>query len=255
MKAVTRQQQNHFLNSLFNKPLNLCQEKLKSSSFVSRYLSGDSLRTIISLAVPQEMAGGLAVFLEHALNNKRNLVGNILLVVGFSGMFLHQIFSHYPTPDELDTTWFFLHPYFFLLDMRLPFILIMWSASFLLLSPAKYKYAVVPFSLVNSVGWLMLIHRILFTTARGLDVKDTARWAQLNLEFNAIPAWQLFVMALSLGTSIILSLDYLLYRYNHTIRGNHTRLVGIVESSIPAEQKEQIGKELAKEFRNLNAII
>jgi hypothetical protein len=238
------------------KPLLRCQEKLRSLLSAPR-LSSAGLSGTITFSHVRRVAGvGLAAFREHALNNKRNLVGNILLLIGFSGIFLHLIFSHYPAPSELDRTWFFLHWYFFLLDIRLPFILIMWSASFILLTPAKYKYAVVPFSLVASTGWLILIHKILFIPIDGLDINDQARWAELNLEFNAVPTWQLFVIASCLGTSIIMSLDYLLYRQNHIVRGNHTRLVGIAEASyLTPEQKEPLFKELANEFRNQNARI
>jgi hypothetical protein len=230
---------------------------LKSLSRLS--LSRQSLPlTFVSREVQDGRDACAALF-----NNTRGLVGNGLLVVGVFAIIFHQLFLN---ESPRDWAWFFINDYYFYSSIKLYVALVFWSIAFLLLSPAKWKIAYIPFSLVSSFAFLEIIHISFFIDSTQLAAiyhqygfKSTQyqhEAKRLNDLFNTVPVWYVFVMAIALGFGFVKSFDYLLYRFHHVLRGNHTRFVGMAENkSLTPEQKESIFDTLSIEFRNQNARI
>lgn len=213
--------------------LKLCLGNLKL------FLQRLSLSLLDSLLPPfssvrQVTLGGLNACVGEIANNYRHVLGIMCVLVGAGGIFAHQLFF-----DESvrDFNWYYVNHYYFIYTIRPYIVLIFWSAGFILLTPTKYTLAFIPFSLAHSIGWLGLIHYSLFVTS--------------NESFHSVPHWHAFVVAISMGFGVIMTLDSLLYSYNHITLNNHSSFVGITEmKGLKPEEKEPMYQTLAKNFRN-----
>lgn len=238
MKAQA--QTESFLNQ--NQPL--CQNQLNGYSLLRLLLwLRSSIKSIFSQIsqlihryAHQVIPDGLTAL---AKVEKRKVVGCVLLVVGVFGVFSHQLLFN---EADRDYTWYYLNWYYFLFTLRPWIVLTIWSAAFILFIPKKYTLAFIPFSLFNSIGWCGLLHYSFFVDS--------------NESFHTLPAWPIIVAGLVLGFSIVMSLDALLYWYNHKALGNWCRHVGITEmKGLTPEQKEPMYQSLAKEFRQIQKMI
>lgn len=234
--------------------LQKCQENLKSFWQQLRLSWLDYLPTVISPAPLCIRIGPFAsVVLTVIATNRRYLVGGLFLGLGVLSLFLHQFFPE----SERNWHWYWVNNFYFVFTLRIWILLICGSAAGMLFSPAKWKLAYIPFALLHAIGWLFILHYTVFVDA-SIEFTTKAEmikaFAEAHERFHAVPHWYAFVMAGSLGVSIILSLDYLLYRYNHIIRNNHASCIGLLKiKDVPTEVREKHAATLVDNYTNINA--
>lgn len=224
-------------NFLFTKPLRRCERH--SRSFSLRRL----LSLLASLFTPAIIHAHRVILdgrdaLKELLNNRRHFIGGVLLVVGVFSILFHQLFLN---EAARDWNWYYVNWYYYYFTIRPYVLLILWSSAFILFTPTKFSLAFIPFSIVQAAGWCMILHYSIFVNS--------------NQSFHEIPNAYCIVIGLSLGFSIIMSLDYLLYRHHHITRNILSSFVGLAEMNAPAESKEEMYKQLAVNYRNKNARI
>lgn len=193
--------------------------------------------------------------LLHLLRNKRHLVGIVLLTVGVGSIYAHQfLFDPYVEPHDVcrllhftpeqcvkETGWCYMSWFYYWHTIRFCVAAIFGSVGLILFVPTKYSLSFIPFSILQALGWVGIMHYSLF--ARSFET------------YHAIPHWTIIVIGFSLGFAIVMSADYLLYWFNHKALGNWQRFVGVSEMNLPAEVKEPMYKTLAKEFREIQKTI
>lgn len=194
--------------------------------------------------------------LQLSLQNKRILVGSIMLVLAVGSAFGHQLlFDMYSQPhdvckvlgsfncysQETGTGWCYVSWYWYWDTIRFYVSIIFGSIALVLFVPTKYTLSSIPFSLMQAVGWAYLIHFSFFTYSH-----ETV---------NAVPSTIVIFIAIALGFAVVMSADALLYWENHKKRGNWQRFVGVTELDIPFEKKEPMYKQLAKEYREIQKMI
>ena len=244
MKALI-QNSKHFLNFYKFKQQPLCLGELKSC-WRPRYLSWATLlQTVILLrqqirqrlrlsARPVILAG------LHVLANvaREKVLGYVLLVVGAVTIFAHQLFFNEAVRDY---TWIYRNWYYFMFTNRLFLVMIFWSAGFMALVPQGKRLATIPVLLFQSAGWIGFIHNSFFV--------------QTNDQFRQWPHWSVWVMGASFAVGIITTVKFQIYWWHHKVRANHARFVGVAEMKLSAEEKAQMGKLLAEEYREINKLI
>jgi hypothetical protein len=227
------------------KPINhyLCLEKLKSCLPSPLLLWLRSLQTVTWLPIRQSAAEYVRLVIRGGLSalasvTKAKLFGYVLLVVGGMTIYAHQLFF---SEAARDYDWIYLNWYYYFFTNRMFIVMILWSAGFLALVPPAKNLAVIPASLFQSFGWIGLIHNSFFV--------------QTNEQFTEWPHWSVWVMGVSFSIAVILTVKYQLYWWNHKVRGNHARFVGVAELPLTPDEKEKMYKLLAKEYRDVQKMI
>lgn len=105
--------------------------------------------------------------------------------------------------------------------------------------PSKSKSVYIIFTVLHSLCWLGIIHYSLLV----YDFNS----------FHSYPHWSYWVLAGSFGLGFVLAADHLVYVYEHKIKGNHKRAIGIgeMDDSVDAETKLRLLKDVANEYRRL----
>jgi hypothetical protein len=212
--------------------------KLFAGRLLSLWL--ESLHTGTSTLVRQGLLIGrpvvqtaLQAVMAH-LSNGWYLVGDIFLGLGAVAFFFHQFFSE---PITVDANWYYQNWFYFFYTLR-PFeCLVLGSLAVWCYWPSKSNTVYIVMGVLQSLGWLGIFHYSFFV----YDYKT----------FHMIPFWDVWVMAGSWAVGVMLSAHYVVHRYNHWIRGNHMRFVGVGEMDVPVELKGKLVETLAKEYREL----
>lgn len=187
------------------------------------------IQTIQSRATLVAKIGLIAVRAHVA--NKRHLVGDMFLVLGGCAVFFHQFFNE-SAPDHIQHYGNSFHLFY---TLR-PFImLLMWSVTSYCYSTSKSGMII--FTVLHSAGWLGIIHYSFF-------VHD-------YYSYHSWPIWSMWFLAAALGVGFMLAVDHLVYIWSHKKTGNHARLVGIAEMNLPLEEKDEILRGLANEYREM----
>jgi hypothetical protein len=216
-----------------------CEERsfglLSLSVFLQDYLQ---LVTLLQF-VRRGVHAGQVAFLEY-IKDRRKLVGLGFGVAGVCSIGLHTIFFMQYEKSR-DYGWYYINAFYFAEAIRFWIALILLSVSFFLHVPVKYKSIWVVFGLVSAIGVCGLIHYSFFVNSF-----ET---------FNSFPVWWVGVLSLALGAGFIKAIDYLCYRKYHLKDGTTCRIIGVIEMDMQWDKKEQMLKELAQEYRDLNARI
>jgi hypothetical protein len=224
-----RAQSNQFLHT---KPLQRCVNFLRSY-LPSRWLQEwctISLQTLVRLVIP----AGLDVSVNEIIANKRILTGFMLMVVGCCSVVFHYLFDE----SVRNLNWFYVNWYYFFYTIRFYIVVIFWSAAFYCFTPIRYKLRDIPFTIAQAFGWWNVIHYSFFVTS--------------NKEFHAFPEWSVIVLGFSLGFSFIVSTEELVYLWEHRRKGILCRFVGLTDIDHPIEKKDQLYKNLSREYKNIN---
>jgi hypothetical protein len=214
----------------------LCESIFQSSIFWSAWQSVQRfVPVIISLLthhVRQGLSIGLAAFRAHAAVSKY-LVGDVFIVLGVFGLFLHQFFS----PTVIDKDWYYLNWFYFLYAIRLFTVMLFLSVAAWLYS-SKHS-GLIFFVVIHCAAWLGVIHHSFFV----YDFKS----------YHAVPIWQAWVIAASFGTGFLLAVNHLVYVWEHKIKGNHKRFVMLAEhgDKIDPETRQRMLSDNLNEYRNL----
>lgn len=188
--------------------------------------------------------------------NKRHLAGSVMLVAGvlgiYSGLFFDSFnINHAPCElfgltsqcfnFETKSGWCFMNWYYYMDSVDVYIALLFWSVAVVLFIPPKYSLSFIPASLVHAMGWLKILHITFF--ARSYET------------YHAFPEWEIIVIALCLGFSIVMSADFLLYWENHKKRGNWQKWPAIYRSSYSQEEKNRMYEIADKEYNEVNRMI
>jgi hypothetical protein len=231
MKNETVNHRNYFLISI-STTIQLCQRKLKSFSLLPLL---SSLEPWYSLACPARPAAlrGRAALMAH-VSNKRHLVGDVFIVIGVFGLVFHQIFSE----SARDMKWYYVNWYYFFYTIR-PFVMMLfWSvAAFMYSSNHSGK---IVFSLFYCAAILGIIHYSFFVH----DYKS----------YHSFPVWGVWIMAGAIGIGFLSTVNHLVFVWEHKIKGNHKRFVGLAEmdvTKVDRDLRDRMLSDNANEYRNL----
>lgn len=155
------------------------------------------------------------------------------MVVGAAAMLLHYFFDS----TARDYSWLYINWYYYLYTTRVYILGIFWSLAFFFFTPTKYKLALIPTVIAQGFCWASIIHISLTTS---------------NEEVFAFPHLILIVTGLSIATSFSITMDELVYYWEHKRKGILCRFVGLTEIDFPQDQKAKKYAELANEYRQLN---
>jgi hypothetical protein len=170
------------------------------------------------------------------LSNSRYLVGGIMLIMVVISFYLPQFFSGFKSLR--DYTWYYRNWYYQIYALRPWMMALFGSVALLYFWPSKSKSVYIVFTLFHAVAWLEIIHLSFFT----FD----------DPSFHAIPLWSVFVMAGSFATGFVVASDHLVYVFEHKIKGNHKRFVGLAEmTGVDPELRDRMLKDNANEYRRL----
>jgi hypothetical protein len=215
-----------------------CENTLRRSLslfyYLQQWLSQQCL--VIHHYVSQVVHAGRVAFNEYSAN-RRHLVGAGFGVAGIVSIFLHTAFPE----SSRDFTWYYINWFYFIEVLRLWLVICFFSVAFFLHVPTKFKSIWVVFALTFAVGLGGCIHYSFF-----VDSFES---------YHSFPVWEVVAISLALGAGFIKSIDYLCYRKYHLKDGTTCRIIGVIEMDMPWDKKEQILKELAQEYRDLNARI
>jgi hypothetical protein len=185
------------------------------------------------------LAGRLAYLrlsLQEALANKRFLVGGLIGMMALPAWKCHLFFDiNARNPEFYYVNWAF---FFNTIHQELVIILVSVGAFIALPSKVGFRWLAIPLVYLNATD----IYLQYFYTDWSDFYKDMPSWQ----------VWSLFAISI---VPVLFALDYLVYRNAHLRRGNHCRLIGMVEMDMPWADKETSMKLLAKEFRELNSKI
>ncbi len=175
---------------------------------------------------------GLIAVRSH-LSNKRHLVGDAFLLIGGVCFVFYQFFPE--SPD--DRSWYYTN-YFYLFRTLRPWMIgLFWSVTSYCYSSGKSGQII--FTVIHTGAWCGLIHYSFFV----YDYDS----------FHSFPMWSVVVLGLAFALGFIFATNHLVYVWEHKKRGNHARIVGLIErDNIPEEIKAPLYKQLAREFRNLH---
>lgn len=172
---------------------------------------------------------GLLSQLQVLSLNKRHAVGIVLWMVGIASLFAHLFFDPYSVDHQVcrvlgfdlshcwngkggneSTGWCYTSWFDYLTQIRFFLALLFWSVALPLLVPPKFSISIIPASLLHAVAWCWILHYSFFSHSY-----ET---------ITAFPHWQIVVIALVLGFSIVLSSNYLIHTYNHRTLAFEKRL-------------------------------
>jgi hypothetical protein len=221
----------------FKTPLRICE------SFLQYLLSWqpspqqlDALKIYLMNLVSQVQATGLRAALRTHLCNSRHLVGDAFIVLTVVSFFLHQFFSMEPW----DHSWYYTNWFYFLRTLRPWMIGLFGTLAVLYYWPSKNKSVYIVFTVLHSLCWLGIIHYTLLV----YDFNS----------FHSYPHWSYWVMAGAVGIGFVLASDHLVYVYEHKIKGNHKRFVGLAEmdtTKVDPELRDRLLRDNANEYRRL----
>jgi hypothetical protein len=216
MKTLTR---NHFFNTI-NTPLQ-CERKSSVSQSVSRWLL--ALYGSCRDRVNQEVRFGL-VALSELVADSRKLIGVLFIGAGFLSLVIHPIFN---AQAIVDPQWYFLNYHFFFYSIREELLIGFWSIGTYLLLPERYTLSLV--ACTPALGWAIatILNYSFGLTFQLNGLSSKAMWELANKEFHSI-GFSLWVIGVGFAVSVLVSVDYLVYRFNHYRRGLLQRFVGIV---------------------------
>lgn len=217
------------------KPLhNLCGSFLQYLlSWPHLLLQWDVMTNYLLNRANQGLALGRIAVLAH-LNNSRHLVGDVFLGLVIGSFFLHQFFSMEPW----DHTWYYTNWFYFFKSLRPWLMGLFGTLAILYFWPSKSKSVYIPFTILHSLCWLGVIHFSFFV----YDFNS----------FHSVPGWSLWVMAGSVGVGFVLASDQLVYIFEHKIKGNHKRFVGLAEmTGVDPQLRDRMLKDNANEYRRL----
>lgn len=243
MKTVTTK--NHFLsvNYKFQKPL--CERKSFGQWLSSSF--SDLFGSLVTLVI-REVSGGLVASRELAATS-RYLVGVFFMVCGVISMLFHHLFNSSAITDR---TWFFISWYEFFFSIRLYLITIFFMTAAYFAIPVKWKIFLIPFSIVIGFGIANVINCIFGITFQVHNLTTQAQWEKANLGFHGLIGFDLILIGVSLALGFLLSMNYLIYRYNHYRRGLLQRFVSIWRSPLDEETKRISFDTTCAEFDKLD---
>ena len=167
--------------------------------------------TLAIFHVRRVVAAG-PVALNELATNTRHLIGLGFGMVGGVSIFLHLLFDE----AARDLSWYYVNWFYFFFDLRLWFVLIFFSFSFLLCTPAKFKLAVVAYSIPSSAGFIGLIHYSFFVSSFE--------------SYHSLPVWYVLMIGAALGFGFCFTINYLCYRKYHLKDGSVARVIGILNT-------------------------
>jgi hypothetical protein len=236
MKTAVKLSSN-FFSFFYKTTLQSCQRKLKSFSLWQLLsLSEPSLSTLSMIPAIRVTLRGLVASRE-LVTNARLFMGFGFMLVGLGSSLLYLSFDS----NLIDQKWYYINWYYFLYTIKEELMLGFWAVGTFLFIPSKYKLGFIPCTLLLSYSVATIMHYSFFVNS--------------NETFHAGIPLSIIVSAVSLSLGVIISMDYLTYRYHHLSRGNHSRFVGVAEMNLSPDQKEELYKALAKEYRNHNGRI
>lgn len=226
----------NFLNFSINQPLQSCSKKsFTRLSSLWRWCS--SLALAGRDLVRPVLRNGPTAVLAH-LSEGRYLVGDLFLCLVVLAFFFHQFFPESPN----DRTWYYTNWFYLFYTLRLWFAFVFVSLAAFCFWPKHHLVSLILFVVSQGVGWAGVLHYSFFV----YDYQS----------FHSFPDWSVMVAALSIALGFCVSSDYAIHRYNHWIRGNHMRFIGIGESTkMTVEEKGKLAEMLAKEYRKLEVRI
>lgn len=220
----------------FKTPLRICE------SFLQYLLSWqpspqqlDALKIYLTNHVSRVLAIGRIAVVTH-LSNSRHLVGDAFIVLAVVSFFLHQFFSMEPW----DKSWYYTNWFYFLRTLRPWMMGLFGTLSVLYYWPYKNKSVYIVFTVLHSLCWLGIIHYSLLV----YDFNS----------FHSYPHWSYWVLAGAVGIGFVLASDHLVYVYEHKIKGNHKRFVGLAEmdtTKVDPELRDRLLRDNANEYRRL----
>ena len=183
----------------------------------------------------QALVLGRTVVLSH-VRNSRHLVGDVFIGLVAISFFLHQFFPMEPW----DHSWYYTNWFYFLRTLRPWMMGLFGTLAILYYWPSKNKSVYILFTALHSLCWLGIIHYSFL-------VNDFA-------SFHSYPYWSYWVIAGFVGMGFVLAADHLVYVFEHKIKGNHKRFVGLAEmdtTKVDRDLRDRLLRDNANEYRKL----